>query len=189
MIIAKLLEQMKNLYPEGTIMMVIWPLYEIAEAGAYWWSTYFKHHTEKLGMETTTYDPCLLIIIADSGLFGLMAVQTDDILGFNNFAFAEKKARECVFLSKERQNLAVLNFFNFNGGILTLENLILRLKQKNQGLKLESAADRPSYIQQRARGAYIASICQPMANYDLSAAAQVIDSGSEDFARFNKRIE
>jgi hypothetical protein len=189
MIIAELPEQMKNLYPKGTIMVVIRPLYGIAEAGAYWWSTYFKYHTKKLGIKTITYDPCLLITIANSGLFGLMAVKTDDTLGFNNFAFAEKEARECVFLSKERQDLAVLKFFDFNGDILTLEDLILRLKQKNQGLKLEFAADRPFYIQQRARGAYIASICQPMANYDLSAAAQVIDPGSEDFARFNKRIK
>jgi hypothetical protein len=189
MIIAKLLEQIKDLYPEGTIMVVIRPLYGIAEAGAYWWSTYFKHHTERLGMETTTYDPCLLVTTADSGLFGLVAVQTNNTLNFNNSAFAEKKARECVFLSKERQDLAVLKSFDFNGGILTLKNLILRLKQKNQGLKLKSAANRPSYIQQRARGAYIAFICQPMANYDLSAAAQVINPGSKDFARFNKRIK
>jgi hypothetical protein len=140
-------------------------------------------------METTTYDPCLLVITANSGLFGLMAVQTDDTLGFSNSAFAEKEAQECVFLSKERQDLAVLKFFNSNGDILILENLILRLKQKNQGLKLESTANRPFYIQQRARGAYIAFICQPMANYDLSAAAQVINPGSEDFARLNKRIK
>jgi hypothetical protein len=97
-------------------------------------------------METRTYDLCLLITTADSGLFGLVAVQTNDTLNFNNSAFAEKEARECVFLSKECQDLAVLKFFDFNGGILTLEDLILRLKQKNQGLKLESTANRPSYI-------------------------------------------
>jgi hypothetical protein len=73
----------------------------------------------------------LLVIITDSGLFGFIAVQTNNILGFSNFAFAEKKARECVFLSKERQDLAVLKSFNFNGGIVTLKDLILRLKQKN----------------------------------------------------------
>jgi hypothetical protein len=31
------------------------------------------------------------------------------------------------------------------------------------------------YIAQRARGAYIASICQPEASFDLSFAAQVIN--------------
>jgi hypothetical protein len=140
-------------------------------------------------METITYDLCLLVIIADSGLFGLVAVQTNNTLNFNNSAFAKKKARECVFLSKERQDFAVLKSFDFNGGILILKDLILRLKQKNQGLKLKSAVNRPFYIQQRAYGAYIAFICQPMANYDLSAVAQVIDPGNEDFARFNKRIK
>jgi hypothetical protein len=131
MIIAELPKQIKKLYPKGTIMVVIRPLYGIAEAGAYWWSTYFKHHTERLGMKTTTYDPCLLVTIANSGLFGLVAVQTDDTLDLNDSAFAEKKARECVFLSKERQDFAVLKFFDFNGGIVTLKDLILRLKQKN----------------------------------------------------------
>jgi len=47
-IIAELPSQLKDSYPVGTVMVVVKPLYRIAEAGAYWWSTYFKHHIEKL---------------------------------------------------------------------------------------------------------------------------------------------
>ena len=43
-------------------MVVIKLLYGIAEASIHWWATYFNHHREKLGMVTSTYDPCLLII-------------------------------------------------------------------------------------------------------------------------------
>jgi hypothetical protein len=60
-IIADLPMQLRDAYPKGTIMVVVKPLYGIAEAGAYWWSTYFKHYTTALDMETSTYDLCLLI--------------------------------------------------------------------------------------------------------------------------------
>ncbi|KAH6667374.1 hypothetical protein B0J14DRAFT_658827 [Halenospora varia] len=33
-------------------MVVVKPLYGLAEAGTHWWATYFKHHKEKLQMET-----------------------------------------------------------------------------------------------------------------------------------------
>jgi hypothetical protein len=45
-ILAELPEQLRQLHPEGTIMVIIKPLYGIAEAGAYWWAIYFKHHCE-----------------------------------------------------------------------------------------------------------------------------------------------
>jgi hypothetical protein len=35
-ILAELPEQMKNLHPKGTIMVVVRPFYGVAEAGAYW---------------------------------------------------------------------------------------------------------------------------------------------------------
>jgi hypothetical protein len=37
---------------------------------------------------------------------------------------------------------------------------------------LSAEKQRKSYVQQRAKGAYIASICQPEAAFDLSVAAQ-----------------
>ena len=54
--------QIRHLYPDDTIMEVIKPLYGIAEAGTYWWATYFKHYYDRLNMITSIYDPCLLVI-------------------------------------------------------------------------------------------------------------------------------
>jgi hypothetical protein len=42
-------------------MVVVKPLYDVAEAGIYWFFTYFKHHVEKLQITTSTYDPCFLV--------------------------------------------------------------------------------------------------------------------------------
>jgi hypothetical protein len=47
---------------------------------------------------------------------------------------------------------------------------------------------RQQYIEQRARGAYIASICQPEACFDLSSAAQHQDPTQEDIKALNSRI-
>ncbi len=44
------------------------------------------------------------------------------------------------------------------------------------------------YVTQRARDAYLASICQFEAFYDLSVAAQSIDHSFSDIETLNKRI-
>ena len=42
---------------------------------------------------------------------------------------------------------------------------------------------------QRARGAYIATVCQPEAAFDLSFAAQVTNPIEEDAKALNKRLQ
>jgi hypothetical protein len=56
-------------------------------------------------------------------------------------------------------------------------NSIIHLTQKDQERKIQPVnkkKDNPQqeYLEQRARGVYIASICQPEASFDLSVAAQ-----------------
>jgi hypothetical protein len=58
-------------------------LYGVAEAGTYYWATYFKHHREKLYITTLTYDPCLLITIAKER-FAIIRIQTDNTLSLLN---------------------------------------------------------------------------------------------------------
>jgi hypothetical protein len=43
-------------------------------------------------------------------------------------------------------------------------------------------------VEQRARGAYIASICQPEASFDLSVAAQHQEPTKDDVLALNKRL-
>jgi hypothetical protein len=61
-------------------MRVVKPLYGIAEAGVHWWNTYHKHHREKLHMQTSTFDPCLLISTGGKDDFAIVGMQTDDTL-------------------------------------------------------------------------------------------------------------
>ena len=79
-ILACLPKEIEELYPRGTIMVVLKPLYGVAEAGTHWWATYFKHHREKLHMTTSTYDLCLLITTTKER-FAIVGMQTDDTLG------------------------------------------------------------------------------------------------------------
>src|SRR5450756_1800035 len=72
-ILARLPIQLQHRYPPNTIMVVVKPLYGIAEAGTHWWATYSHHHKEKLGMVTSTYDLCLLV--TDNGPLGIVGMQ------------------------------------------------------------------------------------------------------------------
>jgi hypothetical protein len=44
-------------------------------------------------------------------------------------------------------------------------------------------------LEQRARGAYIATVCQPEASFDLSTAAQHQNPGLEEVKALNKRLQ
>jgi hypothetical protein len=65
----------------------------------------------------------------------------------------------------------------FNGCVVTIEpNGTIHLTQKDQGKKIQPVNQKEEnpqqeYLEQRARGVYIASICQPEAIFDLSAVA------------------
>ena len=72
MILARLPKQLRSSYPPETIMVVLKPLYNIAEADTHWWATYSRHHKEKLGMVSSTYDPCLLI--TDNGPLSIVGM-------------------------------------------------------------------------------------------------------------------
>jgi hypothetical protein len=118
-----------------------------------------------------------------------MGMQTNDTLDLNDSTFTTRESNEITFLAKDRQTLTEDEPLIFNGCILTIDGPHLRLKQKNQSQKLETATDRKTYIEQRARGAYIATTCQPMASFDLSVAAQIPAPSKNDIAKLNKRIE
>jgi len=196
-ILAHLPTQIAHLYPKNTIMVVIKPLYGIAEAGTHWWATYFKHHREKLKMATSTYDPCLLIT-TPPGPFGIVGMQTDDTLILCDDEFGrleETELDKAKFTAKPRERLMTNSPLIFNGCILGKEhNDSIYLRQKKQGEKLKlikrgSTASKQQYMEQRARGAYIASICQPEAAFDLSTAAQHKDPSDDDIVSLNKRLE
>ena len=195
MIIARLPKEMEHLYPHDTVMLVVKPLYGIAEAGTHWWATYSKHHRENLAMTTSTYDPCLLVTISKDK-FGIVGMQTDDTIILSNTAFSELEEHElqkAKFLAKPKEIMSLDTPLIFNGCILTKRDETILMTQKGQGkgivlIEADDTEAKQRYVEQRARGAYLASICQPEATFDLSKAAQHQDPTREDINALNKRL-
>ncbi|KAK2005367.1 hypothetical protein LZ32DRAFT_642395 [Colletotrichum eremochloae] len=174
--------------------------YPAGYAGTHWWVTYNRHHREKLDMGATSFDPCLLLSSIDNADFGLIGMQTDDTIGLTDRRFSEREDSElnsAGLLAKEKTFLTADESLTFNGGVLAMDptdNVSITLRQKGQGAKLKTI-DKKSptaiqdYVQQRARGAYIASICQPEACFDLSTAAQHKEPNDEAIEALNRRLK
>lgn len=127
-------------------------------------------------------------ISENSTPFGISGLQTDDTLFLANLSFARLEQNKMTFLCKEREKLTNDRNLKFNGSLIQLEKGTINLSQKSQCDKIKSAIDKNSYIAQRARGAYVATMCQPEAAYDLSFAAQIRDPQITDIQRLNRRL-
>ena len=194
--------------PKGAILKVVKPLYGVPEAGNHWFKTYHSHHINALGMTQSTYDPCLLY---SNQPFGITGLQTDDTLFLGDLDFAKEEQIQldkAGFLAKPREQLTSTCDLKFNGGIIHLQdNNHITITQERQGKNLRTVSKasisstssrglirtnlttKEQYVAQRARGAYIASVSQPEAAYDLSVAAQAIDPTENDIKALNKRIQ
>ena len=84
-------------------MMIIKPLYDIAEAGIHWWATYSRYHKEKLEIVTLTYDSYLLV--TDNNPLNIVGIQTDDTVILRNKRFNNRKSYEIVFKFKIKTEL------------------------------------------------------------------------------------
>ena len=128
-------------------------------------------------MTTLSYDLCLLITTTQDA-FGIAGMQTDDtlILGDQEFVRIEQEELAKAKISaKPIEALTLETPLIFNGCILQKETHALKLIQKKQGSKIKlidpkSEDYKNQYREQRARGAYIAIICQPKASYNLLVA-------------------
>jgi hypothetical protein len=192
----------------GSILKVVKPLYGVPEAGNHWFKTYHSHHLKELNMDQSTFDPCLLY---SNEPFGLVGLQTDDtlFLGDMEFATAEQDNLEkAQFLAKEREHLSIDKPIKFNGSLIQLDlEQCITLSQERQCQNLGPVHEKPTattssrgtvrnsltpkeqYVTQRARGAYIASVCQPEASFDLSFAAQTTNPDENDIKALNKRLQ
>src|SRR5438045_3988240 len=83
------------------VLKVLKPLYGVPEADNHWFKTYHTHHIEKLNMDQSTYDPCLMY---SNTPFGIVSLQTDDTLFLADKDFAsmeQDKLQEAKFMAKE----------------------------------------------------------------------------------------
>ena len=181
---------------KGHILKINGPLYGIPESGRHWYKTYVEHHTEKLKLQKSTYDPCLLFTKTDDDAFGLLGMQTDDTLFVADSKFAQREAEEinqANIMTKARISLQNKNQLSFNGAVIKLEKSHISMLPKGQGDKLQIVNEKngnfyEKYREKRARGAYIASICQPEASFDLSTAAQIQHPTVDETKYLNKRL-
>ncbi|KAL2885168.1 Ribonuclease H-like domain [Ceratocystis lukuohia] len=192
------------------VLRVLKPLYGIAEAGNHWFATYSKHHIEKLKMRPSTYDSCLMMSTVD-GECGMVGLQTDDTLILSDDNFAQREAaalKEAGFLAKNREELSKSHGLKFNGGLLSMmDDGSLYLSQERQVMNIDTIDNTPKvnrgsrgkisepltcreqYVAQRARGAYVASVCQPEASFDMSTAAQHTNPDEEQVKALNLRLQ
>jgi hypothetical protein len=77
----------------NTVIIILKPLYGVPEARTHWFSTYYRHYTEKLKMVTLTYNLCLLITTTKDA-FGIVGIQTNDTLILASDEFSQKKDSE-----------------------------------------------------------------------------------------------
>ncbi|KAF4471164.1 Ribonuclease H [Fusarium albosuccineum] len=195
-IYLRLPPELTEKYPEGIVLKVEKPLYGLAEAGLHWYATYSKHHRERLGMEPISSDPCLFLTQQDDE-FGITAIQTDDTFNIGTEAFIRREDEELKkagFKAKPQRVIKTGDSCDFNGSYIQFDEESFNCTQKGQADRLQlvdhTATDRQQqYIMQRARGAYLASICQPEASYGYSVAAQVRNPDEGDIAKLNKCIQ
>ena len=79
-------------------------------------------------MNQSIYNPCLLY--TNSNGFGIVKLQTDDILFLTNKTFMEAKKvklQKAKFLIKEREKLALNTLIKFNGGYIKQEKDLITL--------------------------------------------------------------
>jgi hypothetical protein len=165
-------------------------------------------------MIESTFDSCLLHIEFINH-FGVIDIQTDDtlILADDEFVTLEENELTRAHLtSKKREKLNLIISIKFNDELIILANddndkslLLIQSKQFDQiklinlsfSINLTSSREeirkmitlKDQYIAQRARDAYIATISQLEASFDLSFAVQIINFKEKDAKRLNQRLQ
>ncbi|KYK61933.1 hypothetical protein DCS_03078 [Drechmeria coniospora] len=180
-ILARPPREITERYPEGTIFRVMRPLYGIPEAGAHWFLTYQNHYRDKMEMDASSYDPCLMVSRSESKSIGIVGMQTDDTIQLGNTAFMEmedQSLQQHKITAKPKTVLTNRSIKDFNGLQISIENVNATDPNRDQ-----------QYMQQRVRGAYLASLCQPEAAMDYSVAVQAQSPTDTDILALNRRIQ
>jgi hypothetical protein len=140
----------------------------------------------------------------------IVDMQTNDILILidSNFAAAKKKAiTDAKIMIKSRNNLKSNSSLKFNDTIIERQENDIYLRQISQidhfqlikdidiaiinfkdKIKL-ALTSKKQYVTQRARDAYVVSICQFETSFDSSLFAQSIEISSENITILNKRLQ
>jgi hypothetical protein len=131
--------------------------------------------------------------MTDTAIVGL---QTDNTLIACNTAFKKRKSEELEsagFLTKPTQQLTADNNLTFNSAQISRSTDLLTVSQSNQAkkIKLLNTTDisREEYVSQRAKGAYISSVCQPQVAFGLLYTTQTTDPQKDNVNKLNKCLK
>jgi hypothetical protein len=139
-------------------------------------------------------------------------MQTDDTLMLRDDHFAEleeSELKKAKLMFKKREMLITLISIKFNDEMIIIDSsdilLLNQLKQFDQIrlINMTTSVDlidsrsqirkmitsKDQYVIQRVKNAYIITMTQSKAAFDLSLAAQVTNSKEEDAKRLNKRLQ
>ncbi len=140
----------------------------------------------------------------------IVDMQIDDTLMLidSDFAAAEEKTiTDVKIMIKSRNSLDSNSSLKFNDTFIERQENDIYLRQLSQFDHLQmikiidstiisskdkiriALTSKKQYVAQRAREAYIVSICQSKAFFDLSLTAQSIEVSSEDITTLNKRLQ
>jgi hypothetical protein len=177
-VLAELPIEIRHKYPPQTIVHIKKPLYRLAEAGLHWFATYEEHHKVNLDLEASFFDPCLMVSRKNAD-FGIVGLQTDVTLNLGAPEFMAKEDRrlqKAGFKAKPQTLLTAGSQGDFNGVHLRVIESTVTLTQQGQADRIElvnanTDDAKQQYVAQRARGAYVSSICQPEAAFDFSVPA------------------
>ena len=189
----------------GELLKVVRPLYGLPEAGTHWYQTYSRHHVEKLRMQQSTFDPCLLMTAGKQHShdiqgdkekrIGIVGMQVDDslIAGTTKFLKDEElELKHAKLTAKPLEELEIDNDLSFNGGQISKHGGSIKVTQEKQTQKIkliEGKDVKAQYIAQRALGAYIAANCQPERSFDFAFAAQSTDPKEKEVKDLNKALQ
>jgi hypothetical protein len=169
-------------------------------------------------MIKSTFDSCLLHISSIEFIefinhFEVVNLQTDDTLILADDEFAALKENELArahLTFKKRQKLNLIISIKCNDELIILaeidNSLLLTQSKQFDQIKLINLSFlinltsfreeirkmmtlKNQYVAQRTRSAYIATISQFEAFFDLSFAAQIINSKEKNAKRLNQRLQ
>ena len=160
-------------------------------------------------LKQSTYDLCLLYTESSNSGFKIVGHQTNDTFFLSDKTFGikeEEQLHKAHLLAKKREKLGNKTI-QFNGRCITRKFNMIHLTQERQcknfhlvalksmdltslRRKIQKAVTpKDQYIAQRARVAYIATMCQPEAALNLLFAAQIVNPKEKDAKALNKYIQ
>lgn len=83
---------------EDTVLEVMKPLYSIDESVHHWYLSYLSHQLEHQHMTKSMMDPCVLIRRGGTKLRGLVLLQVDDSLAFDDLSYCMTKNWRPLYL-------------------------------------------------------------------------------------------